>query len=70
MLALAGGAFIFLGFLVVLFAALVFGYYTRSGSGIEQRPSDGRDAPGARGRSHISTAEDEVEKTVGSRGTR
>jgi hypothetical protein len=36
--ALAGGSWIFLGFVVVMFFALVFGYYTRRGSGINQTP--------------------------------
>jgi len=37
-LALAGGSLIFLIFLIVFFFALVFGYYTRKGSGISQTP--------------------------------
>ena len=32
----------------VLFGGVVYGFYTRSGSGIERHPNDGRDgAPGA-----------------------
>ena len=54
-LALAGGSFIFLAFLVVGFFAVVFGYYTIAGSGINMHPSDGRgEAPGARGPSEAS----------------
>ena len=37
-LALAGGWFIFLAFVVVLFFAVAFGYYTRRGSAISQTP--------------------------------
>lgn len=37
-LALAGGWFIFLGFVVVLFFVVAFGYYTRRGSAISQTP--------------------------------
>jgi hypothetical protein len=71
MLALASGAYIFLAFVVVMFFVVAFSYYTRRGSGIDQRPSDGRGgSPGAAGESHISTADDEVERTVGTRGTR
>jgi hypothetical protein len=46
---LAGGSWIFLGFIVFMFLAVVHGYYTRSGSGINQRPYNNRygDAPGA-----------------------
>jgi protein-disulfide isomerase len=36
--ALAGGTWIFIGVVVALFFVVVFGYYTRSGSGISQRP--------------------------------
>jgi Thioredoxin len=36
--ALAGGTWIFIGVVVALFFVIVFGYYTRSGSGISQRP--------------------------------
>jgi hypothetical protein len=58
MLALAGGSWIFAGFLVVLFFAIVAGYYTRAGSGINQRPTDKRSgSPGAKGPSRISSAE-------------
>lgn len=50
-LTLAGGSLIFAGFLVVLFFGFVFGYYTRRGSAINQRPyadldhSSGRETP-------------------------
>lgn len=37
-MAQAGGSLIFAGVLVVLFFAFVFGYYTRRGSAINQRP--------------------------------
>jgi hypothetical protein len=64
MLAFAGGAYIFLGFLVVFFFAIVFGYYTRAGSGINQRPTDVRaGSPGAKGASRISKAERPGETT-------
>jgi len=35
---LAGGSFIFLGFLALLAVGIIFGYYTKAGSEIEQRP--------------------------------
>jgi hypothetical protein len=37
-LALAGGAWIFLGFVVVFLFAVIFGYYTIKGSGISKTP--------------------------------
>ncbi|MEO6859370.1 MAG: hypothetical protein ABI323_12435 [Solirubrobacteraceae bacterium] len=36
--ALAGGSLIFAVFLVLMFFALVYSYYTRRGSGINQTP--------------------------------
>jgi thioredoxin family protein len=36
--ALAGGSLIFIAFAVLLFFAVVYGYYTRTGSGISQTP--------------------------------
>lgn len=46
--ALAGGSFIFLGVVVLLFFVIVFSYYTYRGSAINPHPHDGSDeAPGA-----------------------
>ncbi|MDQ2894309.1 MAG: hypothetical protein M3Y09_01470 [Actinomycetota bacterium] len=46
--ALASGSLILVAFLIVLFFAVVFGYYTYRGSGINAHPHDGSDsAPGA-----------------------
>jgi hypothetical protein len=44
-MALAGGSWIFAAFVVVLFLVLVYGYYTRRGSGISQTPYRRPDAP-------------------------
>ncbi len=43
--AVAGGTWIFLGVLVALFFVFVFGYYTRTGSGISQTPYRRPDGP-------------------------
>ena len=43
--ALAGGTLIFTAVIVVFFFAVVFGYYTRRGSGISQTPYRHPDAP-------------------------
>lgn len=40
--ALAGGSWIFLGALIVILVAIVWGYYSRSGGDISQTPYDGR----------------------------
>lgn len=69
--ALAGGSAIFAVFIVVFFFVVVYSYYTKTGSGINQRPSDGRgEAPGADGASSITTTEgDGDERTIGTHGT-
>ena len=53
---LAGGTFIFVGFIVVFFFAFAHSYYTRSGSAINQHPyrDPYGDAPGAWRKSSIS----------------
>ncbi len=43
--ALAGGSLIFVAVVVVLFLAVAFGYYTRTGSGISQTPYRRADGP-------------------------
>ena len=68
---LAHGSFIFLGVLVVMFFGVVFGYYTRTGSGINPRPY-GKvygGAPGAFGPGNVS-GHDDRERVPWSRGTR
>jgi hypothetical protein len=70
-MALAGGSFIFLAVLVVGFFGVVFGYYTRTGSGINPRPY-GKiygGAPGAFGPGDVS-GKDHREHVSWSRGTR
>ncbi len=66
---LAGGTWAFLGFIFVLFFAVAHGYYSRSGSAINQRSYSDEygDAPGA----HIpSTIGRDVDRRDLSRGTR
>jgi hypothetical protein len=47
-LAYAGGSWIFLGFVVILLFAVVFGYFTYSGSGINSHPAKGgQGSPGS-----------------------
>jgi len=63
------GIWMFLAFLVLLFLAISHGYYTRTGSAINQRPYDGTsgDAPGAEIPSTIGR---DVARRDYSRGTR
>jgi hypothetical protein len=37
-LALAGGSWVFLVFLILFFGVIVYSYFTRTGSGIDQTP--------------------------------
>jgi hypothetical protein len=66
---LAGGTWIFLGFVLALFFAVAHGYYSRSGSAINQRPyhDEHGDAPGAAVPSSLGR---DVERRDYSRGTR
>jgi len=68
-IALAGGTWFFLAFVVVFFFAIAHGYYTRTGSAINQRPYsvDDGDAPGARIPSTIGR---DIDRRDYSRGTR
>ena len=71
LLALADGALIFGAFIVLMLVGVIYGYYTRSGSAINQRPTDGRGhAPGAEGSSSITTTTGEGDdRTLGTHGT-
>lgn len=67
--ALAGGSWFLLTFIVLLFLAVSHGYYSRSGSAINQRPYDNGsgDAPGAE---IPSTLGRDIDRRDYSRGTR
>jgi hypothetical protein len=71
-LALAGGSLIFLAFVLVMIAVLAYSYYTKKGSGINQRPTDSRGgSPGADGGSSLTTTEgDGDDRTIGTHGTK
>ncbi len=48
--AFAGGSFIFLAVIIIFFFAVVYGFYTVKGSGINLHPNDGLDgSPGSAG---------------------
>lgn len=53
---LAGGSLIFLAFLIAYTLAVIYGLYSRRGSGISQRPYANAysNAPGAKGASSMS----------------
>jgi hypothetical protein len=68
---LAGGSWIFLGVMIVMFFAVAFGYFTAIGSGITPRPYNKiyGGAPGAFGPGNVS-GHDDRETVSWSRGTR
>jgi hypothetical protein len=65
----ANGGWAFFAFLLVMFFAVAHGYYSRSGSAINQRPYHGAsgDSPGARIPSTIGR---DVDRRDFSRGTK
>ncbi|HEY8865887.1 MAG TPA: hypothetical protein VIM22_03065 [Solirubrobacteraceae bacterium] len=67
---LAGGAWIFGAFIIVMLFGMIYGLYTRTGSGINQRPYGNvySSAPGAKGPSVLS--HDESAASRYTRGTR
>jgi hypothetical protein len=67
---LAGGAWIFLAVILIWTASIIYGLYTRRGSGINQRPYANvySSAPGAKIPSSLS--HDESAATRYTRGTR
>ncbi len=69
-LALAGGTWIFLAVVVVLFAAIVFGYFTVTGSGISLTPwASDEEAPGAVGVGNAIGKDPTVDVSLWGRGT-
>jgi hypothetical protein len=67
---LAGGAWIFAAFIVIWCLALIYGYYTRRGSAINQRSYGNvyTNAPGAKGPSVLSHDRSAAQRLT--RGTR
>ena len=51
---MADGSLIFLGVIVAFLIAVIYGYFTIGGSGINKHPDDGSTAPGAAGPSEAS----------------
>ena len=71
-IALAGGAGIFGAFLVVMFFAVVWTLFTRTGSGMNERPYFNQygGAPGATGPGNVSGHDERVTARDWSRGAR
>jgi hypothetical protein len=63
-LAMAGGSYVILGVSILILVGLIYGFFTRSGSGIDSHPTDSRGgSPGAVGRTEAS-GQDEGESHV------
>jgi hypothetical protein len=67
---MSGGAGFFAIFLIVMIAAVIYGLYTRRGSGINPRPWDGTEgAPGAEGREELSGRDEGEGSALSQHGT-
>ena len=56
--ALTDGSWLLRGVMLLLFGGVVYGFYTRGGSGIDTHPTDGRGgAPGADGQADAAGRE-------------
>jgi hypothetical protein len=70
-LAASSGGWIFVVVILVILAGVVYGFYTRSGSGIDEHPVDSRDeSPGAEGPSEVSGKDEGEGSTLDTHGTR
>ena len=62
---------VLIAILLVILVGVVYGYFTRYGSGIDEHPSDGLDgAPGAKGPSEVSGKDEGDGSTLDTHGTR
>jgi len=67
----ASGGWILVVVGLVLVAGVVYGFFTRSGSGINEHPLDARDeAPGAEGRSEVTGRDEGDGSALDTHGTR
>jgi hypothetical protein len=65
------GAWILLIVILLLLAGVIYGFFTRRGSGINQhRQSRPSDAPGGRGRSEVSGKDEGEGSALDTHGTR
>ena len=70
-LALAGGSFVFLGVILMLLVGVIYGFFTRAGSGIDSHPTDSRgESPGAVGRTEASGQDEGESHVFSSHGAR
>lgn len=71
LVAATDGSWILMGVLVVMLFGVVYGFYTRSGSGIAAHPTDGRgQAPGAEGPAEESGRDEGEGSNLASHGGR
>ena len=70
-MALANGSTSFLVVVLLLLGGLIYGMFTRVGSGIDHHPHDGSDgAPGAKGKSETSGRDEGDGSAFDDHGTR
>jgi hypothetical protein len=70
-LAVGGGTWVLLIVILLLLVGVVYGFFTRRGSGIDQhRVGHESDAPGGRGKSEVSGKDEGEGSTLDTHGTR
>jgi hypothetical protein len=70
-LAVASGGWILVVVILLILAGLIYGFYTRSGSGIAEHPIDSREeAAGAEGPSEVSGKDEGEGSALDTHGTR
>jgi hypothetical protein len=70
-IALAGGSWVILLVMLLILAGVIYGFYTRAGSGIDQHPHGAEsEAPGAEGRSEVSGKDEGEGSALETHGTR
>lgn len=70
-IALSGGSFIVLLVCALILVGVIYGFYTREGSGISSHPHDGSDeAPGAKGPGEASGRDEGEGSTLDDHGTK
>ena len=71
LLAVGSGAWIFIIVLLVILGGIIYGFFTRSGSGISDHPHDGEgSAPGAKGPSEPSGKDQGESSALSDHGNR
>jgi hypothetical protein len=70
-IALAGGSWVILLVMLLILAGVIYGFYTREGSAIDEHPGGAEsEAPGAEGKSEVSGKDEGEGSALDTHGTR